>query len=129
MSEPSALPASARAGEKKFESSRKRFRPNPHLPAIVLDGEGTIRDITPQARRLLELRQDAPPADCFFSLVHARNIYQVMRDVADMVCYGKPQASWLMRLRTGRGRWQWFRASVSNHLNEEDHIYIVLNEI
>lgn len=103
---------------KKISRPRKRFQDGvePHSAALVLDAEGTIQHITPAARRLLEYRHDDDLPPCFFSHVHGRNMYQVMRDVADMVCYGKPRATWLLRMRTGRGRWQWVRATVSNLL-------------
>ena len=102
---------------KKFAVGRKRFQP--HVPVLAMDGEGLIQHVTPAARRLLEYGRDESIAQCFFSHVHSRNMYQVMRDVADMVCYGKPRASWLIRLKTGRGRWSWFRASVTNRLSDE----------
>lgn len=121
MSEPAVSLTSSEPSSKKIIGSRKRFQDgvDTHSPAIVLDAEGTIRHITPAARRLLEYRHDEDLLPCFFSHVHGRNMYQVMRDVADMVCYGKPRASWLLRMRTGRGRWQWVRATVSNQLESD----------
>lgn len=112
---------------KKFVPIRKRFQAKPHLPVIVLNGEGTIEEMSPTARRMLEYGKDDHVPPSFFSHVHGRNIYQVMRDVADIVCYGKPRASWLLRLRTGRGRWQWFRTSVTPHFQDGDlaiHIHL-----
>lgn len=121
MPETAVSLTSVEPGPKKISPFRKRFHGglDTHSPAIILDAEGTIRHITPAARRLLEYRHDADLLPCFFSHVHGRNMYQVMRDVADMVCYGKPRASWLLRMRTGRGRWQWIRATVSNQLESE----------
>lgn len=53
-----------------------------------------------------------------------------MRDVADMVCYGKPRANWLLRMRTGRGRWQWFRTNVTNQLDaDEPAIRVVVQDL
>ena len=103
---------------KKFVSTRKRFQS--HVPVLAMDAEGMIQYVTPAARRLLEYGRNESIAQCFFSHVHSRNMYQVMRDVADMVCYGKPKASWLIRLKTGRGRWSWFRASITNRLNDDE---------
>lgn len=99
--------------------SWKRFREaNAALqPLIELDADGTIRHLSPPARRLLEYRADQSIQPSFFSHVHAKNQYQVMRDVADMVCYGKKQASWLLRLRTGKQHWRWFQATVRNQLS------------
>lgn len=112
---------------KNFPATWKRFQPvlAPHVSALVLDAEGTIRHLTPAARRMLEYRYDQDIDACFFGLVHGRNLYQVMRDVADMVCYGKAQASWLLRLRTGQGRWQWFKATVKNHLNQPEASIVI----
>lgn len=112
---------------KKFASIRKRFQdgPSPHIPAIVLDAEGSIQTLTPPARHMLEYRADQTVESCFFSHVHGRNLYQVMRDVADMVCYGKSSASWLIRLRTGQGRWRWYKAVVKNQLTTGEGTIVV----
>jgi len=64
------------------------------------------------ARRLLGYQPAQLVEASFFSLIHAKQLFQVMRDVADMVCHGKPSATWLVRLRTVSGRWQWFKADV-----------------
>lgn len=115
---------------KKIEARRKRFQVRPHVPALVLNGEGIIQQMSATARRMLEYGKDDHVPPSFFSHVHGRNIYQVMRDVADMVCYGKPRASWLLRLRTGRGRWQWFRASVTPEIHDGAlSIHIVLTDL
>ncbi|GEM_PF-430843 len=104
---------------RKFTAIRKRFQDpvSPHVPALLLGVDGVIQHTTPAARHMLEYKSDQPIEPCFFSHVHGRNLYQVMRDVADMVCYGKASASWLLRLRTGQGRWRWYKASVKNQLN------------
>lgn len=108
------------SSSKKIAEGRKRFRTSAsRVPALILDADGTIRHVTPAARRLLEYGHDETVSPCFFSHVHGRNMYQVMRDVADMVCYGKPRANWLLRMRTGRGRWQWFRTNVTNQLDAD----------
>ena len=112
---------------KKFVSIRKRFHEDmePHTPVMVVSADGTIQDMTAAARQMLEYKADQPMESCFFSHVHGRNLYQVMRDVADMVCYGKSSASWLMRLRTGQGRWRWYKATVKNRLNVGDGTIVV----
>ena len=48
-----------------------------------------------------------------------------MRDLADMVCRGKGQASWLVRLRTGQNRWRWYVASAKNELNQIQQAIVV----
>lgn len=112
MQELSPLPAPKRLA---FSDFRKRFQHSvaPHAPALILDGEGTVQHLTEAARRLLEYAAGRSFDPCFFSHVHGRNLRQVMHDVADMVRYGKTQASWLLRLRTGKGRWRWFKATAA----------------
>lgn len=109
---------------------RKRFQDHvkTHAPALYLTADGTIRHITSSARQLLEYRTSEGMEPCFFTHVHGKNLYQVMRDVADMVCYGKSQASWLLRLRTGQGRWRWYKASVRNRLEDESRIEVHLDD-
>ncbi len=110
------------------EQEEKRFATwfNPLVPTLVLDAEGTIRHITAPARNLLEYRTTEGKAPYFFSLVHPKNLYQVMRDVADMVCYNKEKASWLFRLRTGDKKWRWCKAEARNSLNSEGAIIVRL---
>ncbi len=120
-------PTPRAVAEKKIGSRRKRFQPNeapsyisnPHAPVLILNDEGTIAHVTLSARRLLEYSEQQTVDPCFFSHVHGKNLYRVMRDVADMVCHGKESGTWLLRLRTGRGRWRWYKAAVRNYLNEE----------
>lgn len=115
-----------------FEDTRKRFRSTgtPYRPVLILNDEGTLVEVTSTARRLLEYRADEPMKPCFFTHVHGKNLYRVMRDVADMVCHGKKSASWLLRMRTGRGRWRWYQADVSNHLDDtEPTIHVVLSDL
>lgn len=114
-----------------FGSDRKRFHPaNLFLPTLTIDAEGTIQHISKAGRRLLEYASDAELDPCFFAHIHGKNLYRVMQDVAHMVCYGQQQASWLLRIRTGRGRWRWYRATAYNRLHSADeHILIRLTEV
>jgi PAS domain-containing protein len=117
---------------KKIAPIRKRFQEASlsQAPAIILSPDGSILQMTPSACHLLEYRSDQSVESCFFSHVHGRNLYQVMRDVADMVCYGKAGASWLLRLRTGQGRWRWYKATVKNLLTSgEGNIVINLRDL
>jgi len=92
----------------------------PHIPQLVLDKSGTIQDLNKPGRRALEYSSDAPVNSCFFSHVHGRNLRRVMRDLALMVSHRKQRARWLLRLRTGNGRWRWYRLYAHNHLDEQD---------
>ena len=93
---------------------------SPHVPVLLLDREGTIQHSNKPARRVLEYASDAPLDSCFFSHIHGRNLRRVMRDLAHMVNHRKQRARWLLRLRTGNGRWRWYRAIAQNHLDHSD---------
>ena len=115
-----------------FDPGWKRFRPVEDLliPVLAIDAEGSIQHTSKAARHLLEYSSEGAIDSYFFSHVHGKNLYRVMQDVAHMVCCGKQQASWLLRLRTGRGRWRWYRAAVQNRLHwPEGHILIRLSEV
>ena len=123
---------SALATSSSPDNARKRFQNEvaPHLPVLTLDREGDIRSLTRAARATLEYTADGRVEECFFAHVHKRNMQRVMRDLADMVCRGKQQARWLLRLRTGNGRWRWYRAVVQNRLRtEEDDILVRLRTL
>ncbi|PSQ91288.1 MAG: hypothetical protein BRD43_00150 [Bacteroidetes bacterium QS_4_64_154] len=90
---------------------------SPHVPVLTLDREGTIQDSNEPARRALEYSSEDSIDPCFFSHVHGRNLQRVMRDLAHMVSHRKQRARWLLRLRTGNGRWRWYRAVARNHLD------------
>lgn len=113
-----------------FEPSRKRFQFEraEHQAYLCLDGSGLIQDLTAEARHLLEYGQQDTLEPCFFSHVHGKNQYQVMRDVADMIVHGKHAATWFLRLRTGRKRWQWYRAYAINELKARQAILVRLSE-
>ena len=104
----------------KHDDTWKRFQAAAASlpPVVTLDAEGNIVRLSAAARRLLEYRPEDALQPCFFSHVHAKNQYQVMRDIADMICHGKRHANWLLRLRTSRGRWRWFKADVRSGLDK-----------
>jgi len=112
---------------------RKRFRPenilNPQLPVLLLNANGDIQHITPAARRLLDYPEQRPIDPCFFTYVHSRNLQQVWHDLAAMARQRKQQASWLLRLRTGRGHWRWFQVRARNLLVEQDGILLLLQPL
>jgi hypothetical protein len=86
--------------------------------------------MTRAARAQLEYGIGREPDECFFTHVHGRNLRRVMQDLAHMVCHRKTSARWLLRLRTGTGRWRWFRATVANHLaTPHECIYVRLERI
>lgn len=110
-----------------FSSDWKRFRPVQDLvvPVLSIDETGTIQHASKAARRLLEYGPNATLDAYFFSHVHGKNLYRVMQDVAHMVCCGQQQASWLLRLRTGHGRWRWYRATAQNRLHESSQAILI----
>jgi len=111
---------------------RKRFQEDLAVvgPSFVLTPDGMIEHVSPVARRLLDYRMDQTIKPSFFGHIHAKNLYQVMRDVADMVCYGKGTANWLVRLRTGKGHWRWFKVTAKNMLHgKTGGIHINLHDL
>ena len=113
--------------------SRKRFQKLERTvsPVMALDRNGTIRATTRAARQLLENRADASHEGSIFAHVHAKHQDRIMHDLADLVCRGKQRARWLVRMRTGNGRWRWYRVSAYNHLADEteDCIFIHLRSV
>jgi len=101
--------------------NRKRFQNlhNAPQPLLFFDEQGNVVNATSAALKVLRYRKSQSLRISFFSLVHAKNLYQVMRDVADMVCHGKKQASWMLRLRTEAKDWRWFNATAYNYLSSE----------
>ena len=81
--------------------------------------------LTPRARQLLEYKPDQPVEPYFLSHIHGRNLRQVMRDLADMVKYGKSKASWLVQMRTGKGRWRWYKALAKRKQQHGDPVILV----
>jgi PAS domain-containing protein len=115
-----------------FDSNWKRFRldENPLVPLLAIDAEGTIQYASKAARRMLRYAPNDTLSPYFFSHIHGKNLYRVMQDVAHMVCCGLQQTSWLLRLRTGRKRWRWYRATVRNRLHDaEQNILVYLAEV
>jgi PAS domain-containing protein len=99
----------------------------PHVPVLLLNGEGTIQNLTESARRLLGYSRGASIEPCFFSHVHKKNLRRVMYDLAHMVSQRKKRARWLLRLRTGNDRWRWFRiraTCVSSSLKRAARLFL-----
>ncbi|WP_259040798.1 PAS domain-containing protein [Salinibacter ruber] len=97
--------------------SASETKESPHTPMLYLDRSGTIQRANESARRALEYGINDTLEPCFFSHVHGRNLHRVMRDLAHMVSHRTQRTRWLLRLRTGNGRWRWYRAMARNHLD------------
>ncbi len=114
-------------------SVRKRFRQegtlDPHLPLLLINPEGDIQHMTPVARSLLEYSEQQPIDSCFFTYVHSRNLQQIWHDLAAMARARKQQASWLLRLRTGRGHWRWFQVRARNLIRDRGGILLLLQPL
>ena len=118
----------AHSAHENFSSSWKRFQnmtPS-HVPTLIVDQEGSVLHLTPRARQLLEYKPDQPVEPYFLSHIHGRNLRQVMRDLADMIKYGKSKASWLVQMRTGQGRWRWYKASAKREQQQGDDPLILV---
>ncbi len=115
------MPAAADAARKRFQAAA-----GPNVPLIIVGADGSIQYLSPTARRMLDYRQDQAVESSFFSLIDGKHLYQVMRDVADMVCHGKSRANWLLRLRAHSGRWKWFKADVFNQAGRDEGLVNVV---
>jgi PAS domain S-box-containing protein len=93
---------------------------------IVLDGEGTIRHVSDEARELLDLRPHSLDGDPFSEWVHPNRRSRVRRDLTGMTAREKQRATWLLRLKTGLGPWRWFKVEAENRLGGDDPSGIVL---
>jgi PAS domain-containing protein len=117
---PTVSPRSEESTSRSEFGSGSKTNESPHIPQLTLDKSGTIQDLNEPGRRALEYSADASVNSCFFSHVHGRNLRRVMRDLALMVSHRKQRTRWLLRLRTGSGRWRWYRLAARNHLDEHD---------
>lgn len=99
------------------------------IPQLLLDREADIQHMSAAARRMLNYSTDETPEPNFFSFVHRQNLHRVMRDLAHMVSHGMQRAQWLLRLRTGKDRWRWYRATVRNKLRSDDAIQVQLRPL
>jgi hypothetical protein len=93
-------------------------------PRIILDADGRIQALSSTARTALEYGPDASPPPNFFSHVAGCSLGQVLRDLGRMVNGDRRRARWLLRLRTGTGRWCWYRA-VATHNRPADNTITV----
>lgn len=98
----------------------------PHVPWLTLDREGDITNLNKAARRVLEFGPQDLPKPNFFSYVDGRNLRRVMWDLARMVKRSVQRARWLLRLRTGKDRWRWYRVAARNKLRSEGAVELVL---
>lgn len=103
---------------------------SPLTPFLALDAKATLQHISPTARRALEYASDQSIDASLFSHIHSANLHRVMQDIAHMVRYHQQTASWLLRLKTGNGRYRWYRAKAHNCLRAPaEWIFVVLNAL
>lgn len=93
---------------------------------VVLDEDGTVQHISRQARELLSLETGTIAGRSFFGHVHPDHLNRVKWDLVQMVGRGKQTVTWLLRLRTGLGPWQWFKLQAVNYLRQKGLDGIVL---
>lgn len=112
---------------KRFQQKSDRIE---RVPLLVLDANASIQRVSRAARTLLEYGSDQDLDPYFFTHVHGRNLRRVMQDLAHMACCRKRKARWLLRLRTGSGRWRWFQATVLNCLDAaQQGVFIRLERV
>ena len=93
---------------------------------LVLDEDGDIQHISRTARRLLDLGSSTITGKSFFDRVHPDHLNRVKWDLVQMIIRGKQRVTWLLRLKTGLGPWQWFKLQAVNSLGEAAKEGIVL---
>lgn len=112
---------------KRFQNDEQLAQ---HVPVLALDEEGTLQSVSRAARALLEYGPSQTIEPYFFTHIHGRNLRRVMQDLAHMVCQRKQHARWLLRLRTGTGRWRWYRATALNRLHDDEkRVFVRLERI
>lgn len=82
---------------------------HPAIARLLVDGAGSITTMSEGARKLLGYGPTSRFDRCFFAHIHGRNLIQVMRDVASMVCHDRSSAHWIVRMRTADSGWIWLR--------------------
>jgi len=86
---------------------------------IVLDDEATIRELTTQAQRVLDLEAHAVTNQSFFRRVHPDDRNRIAWGLMTMATQeDAPPRTWLVRLKTGLGPWQWFKIEAAGFLDE-----------
>lgn len=117
----------ARPARATSPTNRKRFQSllPPYSPLILLDADGYIVHLTDTSRRFLEYQPEQAIDPLFVSHVHGKNLRQITRDLGSMSRLGKRQAFWLARLRTGRGRWNWYKITAENRLKGMEGVIVV----
>jgi len=93
---------------------------------LVLDEAAEIQHISRVARRLLDLGSTPLDGGSFFERVHPDHLNRVKWDLVQMTIRGKQRVSWLLRLKTGLGPWQWFKVEAENRIGGNDPSGIVL---
>jgi hypothetical protein len=93
---------------------------------IVLDEEGMIQKVSDEASALLDVDPQSLIGERFFNHVHSQERAEVLRDLAEIVVLDKQRATWLLRLKTSPGPWQWFKVEAENQLGGDDPSGIVL---
>lgn len=93
---------------------------------LVLDEAAEIQHISRVARRLLDLGSTPLDGGSFFERVHPDHLNRVKWDLVQMTIRGKQRVSWLLRLKTGLGPWQWFKLQAVNCLSDREQKGIVL---
>ncbi len=95
-------------------------------PLVLLDDEGTIQYVSDRARALLDAQSSTLAGESFFSRVHPRAVKRVLLDLNEMAIQDKQHATWLLRLQTELGPWQWFKVTAENRLDLDDRPGIAL---
>lgn len=99
---------------------------HPAAARVYVDGSGSITEISDGAKKLLGYGAGSSIDHCFFSHIHGRNMLQVMRDIASMVCHDRTSAQWIVRMRTAERDWVWVRLVARKHAGATNSVVSIV---
>lgn len=110
-------------------SDRKRFQALLSCGAglvIVIDMEGKLRYLSPAVKGLLTHQSNSVIGQHVLSFVHRRDLYHVMRSLERLLSQHKQYVSWILRLLTQHGHWQWFKATATRFSYDDDQEIVAI---
>lgn len=122
------------ANKRTARRNRQRRTPDREVDevdaVVVLDDNGQVQRVSGAARQLLDLGSHKITGEPFFDRVHPDNRNRVLWDLSEMAGRGRQKVTWLLRLKTGLGPWQWFKLIAVNRLTRPNDpgIFLTLFE-
>ncbi|PQJ34332.1 hypothetical protein BSZ35_06715 [Salinibacter sp. 10B] len=113
----------------RIESPPPEPSPDASVPQLDIECDGTIRNLNPAARTIIDVSGDSCEAPSFFTYVHGRNLRQVIRDLTRMEQGTIQRARWLLRLQTGEPRERWYRGRATSQLDSKGTVRLRLHPL